>query len=165
MTLMDAPKYDVARARRRLQTVYAFLAGFVILIVAAWFIVGRPIDYPWTWVTYWTGQRTTQQFLVAVENNNLPKAYGIWVDDPEWQHHPEKFKTYNFDRFQADWGPNSTANDYGAFTSHKVVVTKLWGNSLIVGSMINGRKSKPLFLAYDPKGHTLGFSPVELTID
>jgi len=31
--------------------------------------------------------------------------------------------------------------------------------------MINGRKSKPLFLAYDKRQHTLGFSPFELSLN
>jgi len=32
----------------------------------------------------------------------------------------------------------------------------------VVAVLINGRKSKALFLAYDTKTRTLGFSPVEL---
>jgi len=165
MTLMDAPKFDAAVTRRRSQLTIGFLGGFFLLMIAAWLVVGHPMDMPWNWWTYWEGKRTAESFLQAVESKDLNGAYAIWVHDPEWQQHADKYKTYPFKRFEEDWGPNSSANDYGTFTTHQVVVSKVWGSSLIVGSLINGRKSSPLFLAYDRKAHTLGFSPVELTID
>jgi hypothetical protein len=165
MTLMDAPKYDAVASRRRSQTLYGFLIGFVVLLLAAWFAVGHPLDGPWTWWTYWTGEHATEKFLGAVEANDLPRAYGIWVDDPAWQQHSVVDGSYTFARFSEDWGQNSSANDYGTIKSHRVVVEKMWGNVLVVGSLINGRKSKALFLSYDRKAHTLGFSPVELTFD
>ncbi len=144
---------------------YGFFGGFVALLLASWLLVGHPLDMPWTWWTYWAGERTAEKFLQAVEDNQLPRAYGIWVNDPEWQHHVDNFKTYPYERFAEDWGPNSQANDYGTISSDKIVVRKIWGSALVVGAMINGRKSKPLFLTYDRKTHVLGFSPVELTIN
>ena len=165
MTLMDAPKFDAAGAQRHTRTIYAFSAGVVLCLVAFWLFAGRPIDYPWTWWTYWAGGRATEQFLHSVETNDLNGAYGIWVHDQEWQQHPDKYKTYPFDRFKEDFGPNSMANDYGTISSHVIVAKKVSGAGLIVASMINGRKSKPLFLEYFPKDHTLGFSPFELKID
>ena len=165
MTLMDAPKFDAVGSRRRTQTVYGFFVGFLLLLIGAWLLVGHPLDAPWTWWTYWAGERTAKQFLVAVEANDLPKAYAIWTNDPKWQQHRDQFKTYPYSRFSEDWGPNSSANDYGTISTDRVVVRKVWGDVLVVGALINGRKSKPLFLAYDRKDHTLGFSPVELTYD
>jgi len=165
MTLMDAPKYDAVGARRHSQIIYGFLSGVLLAFIAAWLLVGHPLAGPWTWWTYWSGSRATDQFLHAVESNDLSHAYGIWVHDPEWQQHVANYKTYPYERFQEDWGSNSSANDYGTITSHEVVVKKIVGTELVVGSMINGRKSKPLFLAYDRKAHTLGFSPVELTLE
>lgn len=165
MTLMDAPKYDSAGSRRRSQMVYAFLGGFFLLLIAAWLFVGHPIDAPWNWWAYWTGQRTTEEFLRAVEANDLPRAYGIWEHDPDWNQHPAKFAPYTFDRFQADWSSTSPDNEYGVISSHQVVVAKTRPTDVIVGAMINGRKSKPLFLAYGRQDHKLIFSPVELTID
>ena len=143
--------------------VYGFFVGFLVLLIGFWMLVGHPLDAPWTWWTYWSGERTTKTFLVAVERNEMTKAYGIWVNDPDWQHHPDQYKQYPYARFSEDWGPNSSANDYGTISSDQVVVRKMWGNALIVGALINGRKAKPLFLAYDSKAHTLGFSPVELS--
>ena len=165
MTLMDAPKYDVARSRRRTQTVYLLFGGLLVFLVGMWFFTGRPLDFPWNWWTYWAGERDVNQFLQAVENKDLARAYGIWENDYDWHQHPDKYKAYPFERFEEDWGSDSSANDYGAISSHRIVVRKVSGSALIVGSMINGRKSKPLFLAYDKRDHTLGFSPFELTIN
>ena len=67
-----------------------------------------------------------------------------------------------FNRFQEDWSPNSSQNEYGAIKSHQIVAARMAGNVLLVGVRINGLKSKALFLNYDPKTKQLGFSPVEL---
>jgi hypothetical protein len=165
MTLMDAPKFDSARYRRRSQALNGVLAFLVVFLVGMWFFTGRPIDYPWTWWTYWAGERDVNQFLLAVEGNDLPRAYGIWRNDFDWRQHQDRYKTYPYERFAEDWGHDSSANEYGTISSHNIVARKLTGTELIVGAMINGRKSKPLFLAFDKKEHTLGFSPFELSLD
>jgi len=164
---MDAPKFDAAGSRRHHLIIYGSFAGLLILLVAGWLAAGHPIDMPWTWWTYWTGERATDQFLQAVENKDMNRAYGIWQHDPEWQQHAGKYQTYPFDRFAQDWGAGSSDNDYGTISSHRMVIKKVVGSSssLIVGYMINDRKSKPLFLAYDAKAHTLGFSPFELRLN
>jgi hypothetical protein len=164
MTLMDAPKFDSTRSRQRSRWIYGIFSGLLVFLVFMWFFTGRPVDWPWTWWTYWSGERDVNQFLLAVEQNDMPRAYGIWQNDFDWKQHQVKYRTYPFERFEEDWGKDSSANDYGTITSHRVVARKLTGTVLIVGSMINGRKSAPLFLAYDKKEHTLGFSPFELTI-
>src|ERR1700722_5514411 len=165
MTLMDAPKFDAARSRRRSQTIYGTFGCLFVFLLGMWFFTGRPVDYPWTWWTYWAGERDVNQFLLAVESNDLPRAYGIWRNDFDWQQHQDKYKGYPYERFAEDWGRDSSANDYGTISSHRIVARKLTGTELIVGAMINGRKSKPLFLAFDKKAHTLGFSPFELSLD
>jgi len=164
MTLLDAPKFDTARAHRRSLWIRGIFAGLLVFLVGMWLFTGHPTDFPWNWWTYWAGERDVNQFLQAVENKDMRRAYGIWQNDYDWQQHPDRYKNYPFDRFAEDWGPDSMDNDYGTVSSHRIVARKLSGNQLIVGSMINGRKSKPLFLAFDKKQHTLGFSPFELTI-
>ncbi len=165
MTLMDAPRFDSAGSRRRTQLIAGVATGLFVLLLAGWLVAGRPIDFPWTWPTYWSGERTAEHFLKAVESNDLPSAYGIWQNDPEWKQHQERYASYPFARFSEDWGPNSAANDYGTIASHQFVVKKVSGSMLIVGAMINGRKSKPLFLAYDKHDHKLDFSPFELRLN
>lgn len=162
MTLLDAPKYDAARARRRQVTLWGVVGAVVVAVIAFWFIAGRPVDWPWNWLTHLRGRSAMNTFLRDVEKNDLSAAYGVWLHDPDWQKHPEEGGAYNFTRFQQDWSPNSNENEYGAIHSHEIVAARMSGNVLLAGIRINGLKSKALFLNYDPKTRQLGFSPVEL---
>ena len=89
-------------------------------------------------------------------------AYAKLLGDSNWQRHSNSFAAYPFSRFQQDWSSTSSDNDYGAIKSHMLAAARINGNVLVVGIFINGRRSKPLFLAYDPHTKTLTFSPVEL---
>ncbi|MGA9586480.1 MAG: hypothetical protein WBQ95_14195, partial [Terracidiphilus sp.] len=53
----------------------------------------------------------------------------------------------------------SSDNEYGVIQSHQIVAARVFRNVLLVGLLINGRKSKALFLTYYPKDHTLDFAP------
>ena len=159
MTLLDAPTYDEAKARRRQVILFGSLGLVFILIVTYWFLAGRPFDWPWNWYAHLRGRTTVNHFLGAVEQNELEKAYGIWMHDPEWQKHPNKYRNYPFDRFQDDWSRTSPDNEYGIIQSHKIVAARVYKNVLLMGILINGRKSKALFLTYFPKDHTLNFAP------
>lgn len=161
MTLLDAPKFDTARDRRRRITIYIVVSVFGVLVGGFWLMAGMPFDWPWTWNNHRVGTIAVDRFLKAVEKNDLATAYGIWEHDKDWKQHPEKYAGYTFERFQEDWGPNSQDNDYGSYKSHVIKVAHMYGNVLVVGSLINGRLSKPLFLDYDTRTHQLGFSPVE----
>ncbi len=162
MTLLDAPAFDDVRSRRRRFILFTTVGAAGVLVLAYWLVAGMPLDWPWNWNNHWRGTVATDHFLKAIEKNDLQKAYGIWVHDKNWQQHPAQYQAYPFKRFQEDWSPSSEANDYGAIQSHKIVAARMSGNVLVVGALINGRKSKALFLSYDTKAHTLGFSPVEL---
>ena len=162
MTLLDAPKYDAAGARRRQTVLYVCAGALVVLIIGFWFVAGRPVDFPWNWLTHLRGRSTINTFLQDVEKNDLAGAYATWIHDPDWQKHPQQSGAYDFNRFQQDWSPNSNENEYGAVHSHEIVAARMSGNVLLVGIRINGLKSKALFLNYDPHTKQLGFSPVEL---
>jgi hypothetical protein len=97
--------------------------------------------------------------MKAVEKNDLKQAYAIWMNDPNWQQHPDRYEMYPYDRFEVDFGQNSQQNEYGIIQSHQIVAARVFKNVLLVGMLINGRKSKPLFLTYFPKDHTLNFAP------
>ena len=127
-----------------------------------WFVSGRPIDWPWNWFTHLRGRATINRFLEDVERNDLAAAYAVWLHDPQWQQHPNQNGSYTFERFQQDWSASSHDNEYGAIKTHKIAAARMSGNVLLVGIWINDAKSKPLFLDYDPKTHSLSFSPVEL---
>lgn len=162
MTLLDAPKYDAAGARRRQQILWGVVGTLVLAVVVFWLVSGRPVDWPWNWYTHLRGRSTINTFLSDVEKNDLAAAYGVWLHDPEWQKRPQEGGAYDFNRFQQDWSPNSNENEYGAVHSHEILAARMSGNVLLVGIRINDLRSKNLFLNYDPKTKHLGFSPVEL---
>jgi hypothetical protein len=162
MTLLDAPAFDTVRDRRNRRIIFITVGALGVLTLAWWMAAGLPIDWPWTWNNHWRGTVAVDRFFKAVEANDLPKAYGIWVHDKNWQQRSGVTRDYTFARFQEDWSPNGQGNDYGAIKSHSLTAARMYGNVLVVGVYINGRKSKAMFLSYDTKDHTLGFSPVEL---
>jgi hypothetical protein len=159
MTLLDAPKFDAARDRRN-RILISSAAGIVfVLVVAWWLIAGRPVDWPWNWNAHLFGRITINHFLDAVEQNDLEKAYGIWVHDPNWKQHPAQYGDYPFSRFERDWSRTSPDNEYGVIQSHKIAAARVYGNVLLAAILINGRKSNALNLTYDPKSHVLNFAP------
>jgi hypothetical protein len=101
-------------------------------------------------------------FFTAVEKNDMNAAYSIWIHDRDWQKHPERHSGYTFDRFQKDWSPESPDNEYGSIHSHRIAAATMHGNVLQVGIFVNERKSKAINLDYDPKDHSLNFSPEDV---
>jgi len=162
MPLLDAPEFDEVRDRRRSLLLKGAAAFIVVVFVGWWLVAGHPADWPWHWDSHLFGRVTINRFLTAVEKNDLSGAYGIWVHDKDWQKHPDKHVGYTFDRFEKDWSANSPDNDYGVIHSHRVAATRMIGNMLQTGTFVNGRKSKAINLDYDPKEHTLHFSPEDV---
>lgn len=164
MTLLDAPRFDEAQDRRKRIIITSCIAAFTALVILLWIGSGFPIDWPWNWFAHLRGRAAVNRFLGDVEKNDMASAYGVWEHDPQWSQHPGQVKDsgYTFDRFQEDWSPTSNQNEYGAIKSHNIAAARVAGNVLVIGVFINGRRSKPLFLAFDPKSKTLSFSPVEL---
>jgi hypothetical protein len=159
MTLLDAPKYDAAREKRRQVFLYSTAGSLIVLLVAWWLIAGRPMDWPWDWNNYLFGRSAVNHFLTDVEKNDLASAYGVWIHDKDWQQHPDKNAAYPFSRFQGDWSSTSPDNEYGAIQSHRIALAGRYGNGILLAVLINGRKSGALNLEYDPAAKTLGFAP------
>jgi hypothetical protein len=160
MTLLDAPKFDAARARRHRNILFGSVAGLVVLFVAWWFTAGRPIDWPWNWNDHLFGRAAINRFMVAMEHNDLPKAYGVWMHDPDWQQHPQRHATYPFSRFQEDWDPSSPDAEYHeGIHTHRIAASRMYGNVLLAAILVNGAKQNALDLTWDPKTRTLSFAP------
>ena len=159
MTLLDAPQYDAPRDRRRTLILECTAGAIVLLFVSWWLVASRPVDWPWNWNRYLFGRIQVNKFLGAVEADDLPRAYAIWVNDKNWQQHPQQYSAYPYSRFQGDWSSTSPDNEYGAIHSHKIALAARYGNNLLVAVLINGRKSDALDLSYEPKSGTLSFAP------
>lgn len=164
MTLLDAPVFNEVRERRN-RNLYIGSAGLlVVLFIGWWLVAGRPVDWPWRWNSHLIGRMEVNSFFTAVEKNDLPTAYGIWNHDKNWQQHPAQGGAYPFTKFQADWSSSSPENEYGTIHSHQIAAARMYGNVLLVGVLINDRKSKALFLDYDPKTYKLNFSPPDVEL-
>ena len=165
MTLLDAPKFDEVRDRRNRTVLIGSAGALFALIVAFWLVAGHPVDWPWYWLNHTLARHTANQFLADVEQNDLSKAYSVWMHDPDWQQHEANHANYPFKRFQDDWSRTSPDNEYGIIQSHKIVVAHQYGNIVLMAILINGRKSHALNLTYDPKTHSLNFSPPDMEIN
>src|SRR5690349_8722491 len=105
MALMDAKPYDESRDKRR--RIVVAVVVFVLLLIAFAF---------WE-LRFWPEERVADHFFSAIEHKDFERAYAIWMADPNWKQHPEKYSRYPFNAFYQDWGPPS---EYGTITSHKI---------------------------------------------
>ena len=154
MTLLNAPAYDVRRADRIRNLLVALLAlaGLLILLTLAGFFTG----HGWAFSNL-PAEHRADKFLSAIERKDFATAYGIYVNDTDWQSHAGKYKAYPLDRFTEDW---TTFSPVGPITSHHVdkSVTDgsgAFGTTIIVGSTVNG--SKRLFLPYQRSDGTFSY--------
>jgi len=145
MTLLDAPSFNARRAR------FIRIVSITSLVLLVLF--GLNVLIPWTWPE----KHSVNRFFTALEAGDLAKAYGQWNHDPDWQQHTRRYKTYDFQHFQKDWGP---LGDYGVIKSHQIILTEPYGNGAVLGVNINGGKT-PIFLHVDRKTKEITFSPIE----
>jgi hypothetical protein len=164
MTLLDAPQFDAARARRNTRMIQAGAGLLLVLLVAYWLVASRPVDWPWNWHRYYFGRAAVNKFFTTLEANDLQGAYGIWVHDKNWQQHPQQYSTYPFARFIGDWSPTSPDNEYGPIRSYKIVEAGRYGNGVLIAVLINGHKTNDLDLAYDPKTGQLDYPPPDVKL-
>ncbi|MDR3734873.1 MAG: hypothetical protein P4L10_04970 [Acidobacteriaceae bacterium] len=154
MSLMDAPQYDAKKEARTKNIFIGSLVAVVLIIAIA--LSGFFMGHGWFFINV-PAEMRVNKFLNTVEAGDFNKAYGIWMNDAEWQQHPQQFD-YSLQRFTEDW---STKSDYGPIHSHKVNFSHRDHSSIIVGVTINGSPDM-LFLLYETKHDTLSFSPVKL---
>ena len=145
MSLLDAPQYDPARERR--QKLRIGIIVIAVLIIGMLVYLNR----------YWLQEREVNQFFTALEHQNFKQAYGIWMADPKWEQHPQKFERYPFNEFYQDWGPGG---EWGLIHAHRVegAVRPKGGNGVVVVTEVNGR-AEPSRLWVDSEDKTLSFSP------
>ncbi len=74
MTLLDAPAYNEARARRNRILFWSSAAGLVLLFILWWLAAGRPIDWPWFWNDHLFGRAAARRFMNDLEKNDLAAA-------------------------------------------------------------------------------------------
>jgi hypothetical protein len=147
MTLLDAKSYDPAKERRRNIVIVSTIVA--VLIVGALVWVYR----------YWPEERVASKFFAALEKQDYDAAYGVWMHDPQWKQHTQKYTQYPFSDFYRDWGPGS---EWGLIKSYKIYAsgTPPGGSSsgVIVEVIVNGR-SEHARVWVEKSDKTMSFSP------
>ncbi|HEY6376898.1 MAG TPA: hypothetical protein VIX90_15360 [Edaphobacter sp.] len=149
MTLLNAPDYD----RRKENTKRNLLigAGVLVLLTAVIGVGGFLLGHGWFFSTL-PAEHRVDQFLTALEAKDYDKAYAIWMNDPDWKQHPQKYD-YTLKRFTEDW---TTESDWGPIKSHHVDISKRTGTGVIVAARVNDSPKK-LFMWYEKSNGTLTY--------
>ena len=146
MALLDAQEYDSQKARKRNQRIIAICAIVLIVAGVAW------------WNRYWPEEHQVGKFFAALQAQDYKTAYGIWMHDPGWKQHAQKYSQYPYGDFYNDWGPGG---EWGTVNSHKIYAsgTPRGGSSgVIVEVVVNGR-SEHARIWVEKSDKTLSFSP------
>jgi hypothetical protein len=118
-------------------------------------LAGFMLGHGWLF-TNLPAEHKVNNFFNALEAKDYNKAFAIYVNDPHWADHPERYKDYPLPRFTEDW---TTASPVDApITSHHVDISKTdgtgtFGTGIIVAVRVNG--SKKLFMWYQKSDGTL----------
>lgn len=159
MTLLNAPGYDASRERRKAVLIYGGIA--VVVLAAIIGVLGFLMGHGW-FFTNLKAEHRVNQFFNALEAKDYNNAYAIWMNDPAWQQHPQKYD-YTLKRFTEDW---TTESPVGPVRSHHVDISKTdgtgtFGTGIIVAVRVNG--GQKMFMWYEKKDGTLTYpAPHEL---
>jgi hypothetical protein len=146
MTLLDAQQYDEAAARRRRNRI---ASAAVLLLIVLWLA--------WTYRNF-PEERIVSRFLDALQNHDYEAAYSIWMHDPQWKQHPQKYSNYPFNEFYRDWGPGG---EWGLIRSYKIYASgtpKGGGSGVVVEVIVNDR-AEHARVWVEKSDKTLSFSP------
>ena len=146
MTLLDAKEYDPEKERRKKVGIVSAIA---FLLLAGFFL--------W-WFRYWPEERVAEHFFDALQKQEYESAYGIWMHDPQWRQHPDRYKRYPFNEFYTDWGPGG---QWGLVKSYKIYAagTPPGGGSGVIVDMIVNDRAEHARVWVEKSDKTMSFSP------
>jgi hypothetical protein len=146
MTLLDAQEYDPEKERRKKVRI---ISAIVFVLLAGFFL--------W-WFRYWPEERVAERFFDALQKQDYESAYGIWMHDPPWRQHPDRYKKYPFHEFYTDWGPGG---QWGLVQSYKIYAagTPPGGGSGVIVDMIVNDRAEHARVWVEKSDKTLSFSP------
>jgi hypothetical protein len=149
MTLLDAKQYDPAKDRKRNRTIIVVVVVVLVLAGVAW------------WLRYWPEERIVGKFFEQLQKQDYNTAYAIWMRDPDWQQHPDRFKLYPFKDFYRDWGPGG---EWGIIKTQKVFGASTCpggGTGVVVDVVVNDR-AQHAQVWVEKSDKTLSYPPCEL---
>jgi hypothetical protein len=146
MTLLDAKEYDPEKERRKKVRIISAIA---FLLLAGFFL--------W-WFRYWPEERVAEHFFDALQRQDYESGYGIWMHDPQWRQHPDRYKKYPFNEFYTDWGPGG---QWGLVKSYKIYAagTPPGGGSGVIVDIIVNDRAEHARVWVEKSDKTMSFSP------
>lgn len=149
MTLLDAQQFDPERERKRRIKLISSIVGILIVLFLVW------------WFRYWPEERRVGRFFDALQNKDYNTAYAVWMNDPDWQKHPERHAKYPFNDFYRDWGPGG---EWGIVKTQKVYGASTCpggGSGVVVDVVVNDR-AEHAQVWVEKSDKTLSYPPCEL---
>jgi hypothetical protein len=149
MTLLDAQEYDPEKGRRRTRRIISTIAIMLIVAGVVW------------WNRYWPEEHLVGKFFAALQAQDYKTAYAIWMQDPQWQQHPQEHPKYPFNEFYRDWGPGG---QWGLIKTQKVYGASSCpggGSGVVVDVIVNDR-TEHAQVWVEKSDHTLSYPPCEL---
>ena len=145
-TILTAPPYDPRREKRKKQIIAAII--LVVIAIAALAYAFRN----------WPEERVVDKFFTALQNNHFKTAYAIWMNDPNWEQHPQNYPNYPFNEFYRDWGPGG---EWGIIHSFHIDGSANPKNAsgVVVVVTVNERVADKARIWVEKKDKTLTFSP------
>ena len=158
MTLLDAREIDPKEARKRKTRIIA--AVVLVIAVLGVGLLGFLTGNGW-WFRYWPEERIVGRFFDALQKQDYKFAYSIWMQDPDWQQHPQLHPKYSFGDFYRDWGPGG---DWGIIKTQQVFGAASCpggGTGVVVDVVVNDRANHAQVWV-EKSDHTLSYPPCEL---
>lgn len=149
MTLLDAQEFDAAKARRRNRNIIVAMAVVIIVAAVVW------------WFRFWPEERIVGKFFDLLQKQDYNAAYAIWMRDPDWQQHPDRYKLYPFKDFYRDWGPGG---EWGLIKTQKVFGASACpggGSGVVVDVVVNDR-AEHAQVWVEKSDKTLSYPPCDL---
>ncbi len=149
MTLLDAKEYDSAKDRKRNRKIILAIVVAIVVACVVW------------WYRYWPEEHIVGRFFDQLQKQDYKTAYGIWMQDPTWQQHPERHAKYPFPEFYRDWGPGG---EWGIIKTQKVFGASTCpggGSGVVVDVVVNDR-AQHAQVWVEKSDKTLSYPPCEL---
>lgn len=145
-TLFEAQPYDFAKARRR----RIWISSVIIAVLVIGFLL-------W-WYRFLPYERRVDHFFDAIQSQNFEQAYGIWMNDPQWKQHQDKYPRYPYHDFYIDWGPGG---EWGLVKEHHIdgAASPHGGGSGVVVVVTVNKRAEPARIWVEKSDKTLHFSP------
>lgn len=138
MDLMNAPEYDARQENLKRNLLIGSGATFVLFVLLT--LAGYIMGHGWLF-TNLPAEHKVDTFFKALEARDYGNAYAIYINDAQWQQHPDKHKDYDLQRFTEDWTTESPVK--GPVTKHHVDISRTdgsgtFGTGTIVAVRVNG---------------------------